>query len=201
MFTVMAHDKNSNDTAPEPDSPRDNDILFIDWVSSGGSTIEARVDRKIWLDTLVNGLQHNALKLLDDIIEAHGNEPAIISLFLCSNALMQQVNYQHRQVNKPTNVLSFPSCEMPVNNRVPGVPMILGDILIAAEITARDAEILKIGLPDHLIHLFVHGLLHLFGHDHVDAEMAETMESLEIKYLAKIGVANPYQGMHLEFHQ
>ena len=41
-------------------------------------------------------------------------------------------------------------------------------------------------------HLVVHGLLHLFGHDHADDAEAEAMEALETKVLASMGIANPY---------
>ena len=41
-------------------------------------------------------------------------------------------------------------------------------------------------------------MLHLFGHDHIDDDMAETMESLETKLLANIGIADPYGDKHLE---
>ena len=75
---------------------------------------------------------------------------------------------------------------------------LLGDIVIAAETVTREAESLQIPVADHLMHLFVHGMLHLFGYDHIDDDMAETMESLEIKFLANIGIANPYQDTQLE---
>jgi probable rRNA maturation factor len=45
---------------------------------------------------------------------------------------------------------------------------------------------------DHLIHIFVHGVLHLLGFDHEEHTSAEQMESLEIRILEKIGVADPY---------
>ena len=63
-----------------------------------------------------------------------------------------------------------------------GAPALLGDIVIAAETVTREAESLQIPVADHLMHLFVHGMLHLFGYDHIDDDMAETMESLEINF-------------------
>ena len=72
-------------------------------------------------------------------------------------------------------------------------PALLGDIVIAAETVMREADDMQMSVADHLIHLFVHGMLHLFGHDHIDDELAETMETLEVKFLANIGVPNPYQ--------
>ena len=68
-----------------------------------------------------------------------------------------------------------------------------------AELTgSSEAGSLQIPVADHLMHLFVHGMLHLFGHDHIDDDMAETMESLETKLLANIGIADPYRDKHLE---
>ena len=111
---------------------------------------------------------------------------------------MRQINRQHRQIDKATNVLSFPAYDMPSHRIEPGAPALLGDIVIAAETVTREAESLQIPVADHLMHLFVHGMLHLFGYDHIDDDMAETMESLEIKFLANIGIANPYQDTQLE---
>ena len=111
---------------------------------------------------------------------------------------MRQINRQHRQIDKATNVLSFPAYDMPSHRLESGAPALLGDIVIAAETVAREADSLQIPVADHLVHLFVHGMLHLFGYDHIDDDMAETMESLEIKFLANIGIANPYQDTQLE---
>ena len=80
----------------------------------------------------------------------------------------------------------------------PAVPALLGDIVISVETVAREADEMQIPLADHLMHLFVHGMLHLFGYDHVEDVMAEAMETLEIKFLAKLNIANPYQNAQLE---
>lgn len=197
----MAHDTNATDTAPEPDSPGCDDIFYSDWVNAAGSTIEASINTKIWPDPLVAGFQQAALTLLDDILSefasAKASAKVSVSLWLCDDAQMRQLNQQHRQIDKPTNVLSFPAYDMAgdmAGQPIDGdAPALLGDIVIAAETVMREADDMQMPVADHLIHLFVHGMLHLFGHDHIDDELAETMETLEVKFLANIGVPNPYQ--------
>ena len=194
----MAHDTHANDTAPEPDSPGDADISYSDWQSPAGATIEASIYRKFWPDSLVNSFQHTAPKIFDDILAAHDSPPVSVSLCLCDDLQMRQINRQHRQIDKTTNVLSFSAFDMPSHRLETGTPALLGDIVISAETVTREAESSQIPVADHLMHLFVHGMLHLFGYDHIDKDMAETMESLEIKLLANIGIANPYQDTQLE---
>ena len=201
----MAHDTHATDTAPEPDSPGCDDILYSDWVSAAGATVEASINTKIWPDPLVAGFQQSALTMLDDIlselastkVNAKASAKVSVSLWLCDEAQMRQLNQQHRQIDKPTNVLSFPAYDMAgdmAGQQIDGdAPALLGDIVIAAETVMREADDMQMPVADHLIHLFVHGMLHLFGHDHIDDELAETMETLEVKFLANIGVPNPYQ--------
>ena len=205
----MAHDTHATDTAPEPESPGCDDIFYSDWVSAAGATIEASINTKIWPDLLVAEFQQAALKMLDDILSEFANTKvnaktstkvsakASVSLWLCDDAQIRQLNQQHRQIDKPTNVLSFPAYDMAgdmAGQQIDGdVPALLGDIVIAAETVMCEADDMQMPVADHLIHLFVHGMLHLFGHDHIDDELAETMETLEVKFLANIGVPNPYQ--------
>ena len=201
----MAHDTNATDSAPDPDSPGCDDIFYSDWVSAAGSTIEASINTKIWPDPLVAGFQQAALTMLDDILSefasAKASAKVSVSLCLCDDAKMRQLNQQHRQIDKPTNVLSFPAYDMAgdmagdtAGQQIDGdAPVLLGDIVIAAETVMREADDMQMPVADHLIHLFVHGMLHLFGHDHIDDELAEIMETLEVKFLTNIGVPNPYQ--------
>ena len=80
-------------------------------------------------------------------------------------------------------------------------PELLGDIALALETCTREATDKGISLEDHAAHLIIHGLLHLAGHDHeTSPQDAAAMEALEIKALARMGIADPY-GDADEFHE
>ncbi len=99
----------------------------------------------------------------------------------------QSLNHQYRGKDKPTNVLSFPF-EVPE-----GVPVtILGDLVICAEVVAREANEQNKDLHHHWTHMVVHGCLHLLGYDHINDDEAEIMEQLERDILARLEIADPY---------
>jgi probable rRNA maturation factor len=110
-----------------------------------------------------------------------------VSLCLADDAALRALNLSWRGIDKPTNVLSFPSAA----DR-PGEAATLGDIALAYETLAREADDLGVSLADHYRHLLVHGFLHLIGYDHETDAEAERMEALETKILARLGVADPY---------
>ncbi|SCX06125.1 Endoribonuclease YbeY [Agrobacterium sp. DSM 25558] len=117
--------------------------------------------------------------------------PTELSLVFTDDASIREINAEWREKDKPTNVLSFPAYPLEPGS-MPG-PM-LGDIVIARETVEREALDLDKSFEDHLTHLLVHGFLHLFGYDHMDAEEAEEMEGLETRILAKLGLSDPYAG-------
>ena len=119
------------------------------------------------------------------------SEPVELSLLLSDDAAVQELNRAWRGKDKPTNVLSFPAPEQP---GVPG-PRHLGDIVLAYETVVREAAEEGKSLHDHVLHLIVHGTLHLLGYDHELEVEAEIMEGLEIEALARLGVANPYRDL------
>lgn len=124
-----------------------------------------------------------------------GHPRLVASLLFTSDAEVHTLNREWRQRDKPTNVLSFPMLERLELEALPpeGPPEMLGDIALARETCAREAADKGVTLEAHAAHLIVHGLLHLAGHDHVDSdEQAETMEALETRILAKLGIADPY---------
>jgi probable rRNA maturation factor len=114
-------------------------------------------------------------------------EPRIagdVALLFTDDAALRDLNLRFRRIDKPANVLSFPS------GAPGGGP--LGDIAIAFETCRTEADAQGIAFRDHVAHLIVHGLLHLAGHDHERDEDAERMESLETRILARLDIADPY---------
>ena len=117
------------------------------------------------------------------------------SLLFTSDAEIHALNREWRDRDKATNVLSFPMLERNELLALPpdGPPELLGDVALAHETCAREAEEKGVPLRDHAAHLIVHGLLHLAGYDHeISSADAEAMEALETKALALMGIADPY---------
>ena len=92
------------------------------------------------------------------------------------------LNRDWRGRDYATNVLSFPMQE----------PDYLGDIVICAEVVAREAQEQQKAPRAHWAHMVVHGVLHLMGHDHIADDEAEKMEALERRLLARMGFDDPY---------
>ena len=105
-----------------------------------------------------------------------------VTVLLAGDEKLKALNHDFRGKNKPTNVLSFP-----------GANGYAGDIAIAYGVTAKEAKEAGKTFADHAIHLVVHGVLHLAGHDHERLKDARLMEPLEVKILARLGVADPYE--------
>jgi probable rRNA maturation factor len=118
-------------------------------------------------------------------------QPSELSLVFTDDAAIREINAEWRGQDKPTNVLSFPAFPV-MPGKMPG-PM-LGDIVVARETVEREAVDLEKPFEEHLTHLLVHGFLHLFGYDHIETDEAETMESLETRILATLGLSDPYAG-------
>ena len=115
-----------------------------------------------------------------------------LGISLADDANQQQLNRDYRGRDKPTNVLAFPVWEP--GTRLPsGAPVLLGDVVLALESVAQEAAEQEKPIGDHLVHLTVHGVLHLLGYDHLTGAEAAAMESLERSILAELGVPDPYR--------
>jgi probable rRNA maturation factor len=125
-----------------------------------------------------------------------------ISLMGCDDARIAGLNADFRGKPQPTNVLSWPSEDRAADyvGEAPALPdpgpfddpTPLGDIALAWETCAREAEEQGKPLADHVSHLIVHAILHLLGYDHIEDEDAALMEATEVRILASLGVSDPY---------
>ncbi|MBC8339838.1 MAG: rRNA maturation RNase YbeY [Rhodospirillales bacterium] len=166
----------------------------------GALEIDVSVQCPLWDDALPEAaaLAQTAFRAAFQAVGPVGEpQAAEASIVLADDAFVQNLNREYRDRDTPTNVLSFPASgpesgpetgkEMP-----PGMPVLLGDIVVAFETTAAEASQQGKGLSDHLCHLVVHGMLHLLGYDHQTSTEADTMEALEIEILEGLRIPNPY---------
>lgn len=96
----------------------------------------------------------------------------------------QQLNFEFRGKDQPTNVLSFAYDEL---------ENYLGDIVICMPVVESEANEQNKSFLHHLQHMIAHGVLHLLGYDHEQDDEAEQMEALEQAILVQFGIDNPYQ--------
>lgn len=112
-----------------------------------------------------------------------------LSLLFSDDAHIRVLNRDWRGQDQPTNVLSFPAFDTAPGDPLP--PM-LGDVALAFETVSSEAALEQKPFDHHMIHLVVHGLLHLLGYDHEDDAEAEEMEALERRILARLAIPDPY---------
>jgi len=106
-------------------------------------------------------------RIADAMLRELGLEQAELSVLLTNDREIQELNRQHRDKDRPTDVLAFPleEGEHSAVHRA-GSPRALGDVVISLDTAARQAKGRKRELLPEVRFLLAHGLLHLLGHDH-----------------------------------
>lgn len=112
---------------------------------------------------------------------------AEVSVYIVDEQESQELNFQYREKDKPTNVLSFPA---DIPDEV-GVPL-LGDLVVCAPVVEREAQEQGKTLEAHWAHMLIHGTLHLLGYDHVEDDEADVMEALETRLITQLNFPAPY---------
>jgi probable rRNA maturation factor len=154
---------------------------------SSGSELEIDVLFEAGDWSAIKDVESLAMKAAATTLAAEGQKTAGLSILLSDDVAIRTLNATFRGQDKPTNVLSFPPSSMPGASAT-----YLGDIALAYETCAREAEADGKTLRNHLAHLVVHGVLHLLGYDHESDPDAEAMEARERLILASLDIADPY---------
>ncbi len=118
------------------------------------------------------------------------SEPAEISVTFVNDEQIHELNKQYRNVDRSTDVLSFPLGEDGEYDRNPeNGACLLGDIIISVETAVRQAAMYGHSLQREIGFLTVHSMLHLLGYDHVNGGIEEVrMREKEEHVLTEIGL-------------
>ncbi len=147
--------------------------MVVDFTNSFGEEFD-------WLDERYNHLASVTFKMLD--VQTNYE----IDVSLVDDETIHQINRDYRNVDRVTDVISFAfnddknPADIILN---PEVPRMLGEILICLPQTKRQAEQIGNTIERELSFLFVHGLLHLLGYDHMKPEDEAIMFPLQDKIL------------------
>ena len=114
-----------------------------------------------------------------------------LAIVLTDDSAIRLLNRQWRGIDKATNVLSFPA--QAACGDAGSHPTLIGDIVLAYETIAGEADAEGKPFAHHLAHLAVHGFLHLNGYDHERNDDAEAMEQLERTILRRLDIPDPYR--------
>jgi probable rRNA maturation factor len=148
--------------------------------------IEIQIRSPLWnAQPLASQTIRDAINAAADALSIEGGE---VSIVLTGDSEIAKLNRDWRGIDKPTNVLSFPT-----SGHMAGQgEKLLGDIVIAYETVERESRDENRVFLHHLAHLAVHGFLHLTGYDHETDTQAEAMEGLESKIMMRLNMPDPY---------
>lgn len=116
---------------------------------------------------------------LAEAVAVHEGGVGELTLTFLDRSEMAELNAEHMGAEGATDVLSFPMDDVPT----PGVPTLLGDIVVCAAVAADQFATHAGTFDDELALLVVHGVLHILGHDHAEVEETATMRSRELALL------------------
>ncbi len=107
----------------------------------------------------------------------------IVDVSIIDNKSIHKINKEYRKVDRPTDVISFAFFDDETEEVIPGVPSTLGQILISYEKAEEQAKMYGNSLNREICFLFVHGLLHLLGYNHMEKEDELVMFAIQNEIL------------------
>jgi probable rRNA maturation factor len=157
------------------------------------------LQRKIAVTDHINGLLNRSVELSLRMEEFH--IPCEISIMLVDNEEIQDINREHRHIDKPTDVLSFPMADIAEGKLLSDTGdydmdenlLLLGDIIVSMEKAREQAEEYGHSLERELAFLTTHGIFHLLGYDHQQEEEEIRMLAKQEAVLEQMGLKRAIQ--------
>ncbi len=126
------------------------------------------------------GLKGKLKRTVETVLKCEKLETsANVSLVLCDDRTIHELNIRYLGHDYPTDVLSFPLSEG---------ELLVGEIIISVETAERNAKRFRQTLEQELLRLAIHGTLHLLGYDDATSQQRKRMRQKERRYLKLIGV-------------
>ena len=150
----------------------------------------------VYLDIEKNDEYENTIsKVLDKCfeIEKLPKDKLLVSITLTNPENIKKINNQYRNIDKPTDVLSFPMFEKKeidemINNQSFEYSDILGDMIISIEQVENQAKEYGHSFERELSYMVVHSFYHLMGYDHIQEEDKKIMRPKEEFVLNELGI-------------
>ena len=111
-----------------------------------------------------------------------------ISIVLTNEQNIQKINKEYRNIDKPTDVLSFPMFEKEEIEQAKINEEVLGDIVVCMPIVKKQAVEYAHSEEREFAYMLVHGFYHLMGYDHIEEEDKKEMRRKEENILNKLGI-------------
>lgn len=112
------------------------------------------------------------VRFAEGALDALGRSSAELSVLLCDDGFMRDLNLRFRGIDAPTDVLSFEQDLTVGCGSIPG-DSILGDVVISLDTARRQARRRNLSEATEIRELLLHGILHLLGRDHGDGDIAD----------------------------
>ncbi len=119
-------------------------------------------------------------KKAQDILNALECPEGELSVLIVDDEYIAQLNQAYLQHTGPTNVIAFPMREGPHSEIH---PELLGDVVISMDTCARESEMAGITVEQRFLELLIHGILHLFGYDHIHTEEEARIMEAKSRFL------------------
>ena len=134
-------------------------------------------------------IEENVRRAIEKVGELYGVEDSEVSVTLTNNAYIHTLNKEYRNMDRPTDVLSFALNESEEPEMVDGPAVnVLGDLIISLERAEEQAADYGHSVRREVAFLTVHGMLHLLGYDHMEDEEREEMEAEQRFVMEKLGI-------------